>query len=637
MLFIVPLLLLLSASVDACVNLSDYTFELNDGNGTGAYKPNIADDGCDGVSMKSFAGGMAASFRSPRIPIVGGRTYNATFKLLTRSLVPTEGEGSAYLTGGVYFHFFDVNGDSGAWNPQFGTLAPVSTGGKWIQRRATFDAPTTALAADIHLTFAAHTFSYSPNRMLGGRATGEASLSSLTIAEAGTAAILPSTIHVPDDSVLQSAIDQAFHCLHNSKQSGNFTVGAGYTISGNISPDLTFGLYGIRRTGHAPYMDQIRKQWRWHAPNAETGEYTAGRVMGQVNWPLGVDNIFSFTGDEAYLREMLPLVDASLTFVNEHADANGLVTLETNATARIGRGADWVDWYTTRLQGRTFMYHLWLLRCLRRFSEIHREFRDSFGDENLATLYAGRANDLEATLREMYWLEDEGYFVTNPDFPNEGEWLDDSVWSVYHGVADDSMRDTIFRRIDSNVSFFEDIPIRWTAFPTQHGKCSWFGRLGAGDILARFRTGRRDRAFQLLQRISSTIARQGDIYEGYDMNGCGLKKCGCTTSGFGDYLEHCGGIILTVVEGVFGLNFDSTTDYAAEIDPRFPNDWTNASMRTFVRGGALALSYEDGTLSLEYDGNTERGLFVRIGDGCNPHGITHLPANGERMSFECSS
>ena len=64
------------------------------------------------------------------------------------------------------------------------------------------------------------------------------------------------------------------------------------------------------------YMDQIRKQWRWHAPNAETGEYTAGRVMGQVNWPFGVDNIFSFTGDEAYLREM-PRSDASLTFVNE--------------------------------------------------------------------------------------------------------------------------------------------------------------------------------------------------------------------------------------------------------------------------------------------------------------------------------
>ena len=48
------------------------------------------------------------------------------------------------------------------------------------------------------------------------------------------------------------------------------------------------------------------------------------------------------------------------------------------------------------------------------------------------------------------------------------------------------------------------------------------------------------------------------------------KKCGCTTSGFGDYLEHCGGIILTVVEGVFGLNFDSTTDYAAEIDRASP-------------------------------------------------------------------
>jgi hypothetical protein len=36
------------------------------------------------------------------------------------------------------------------------------------------------------------------------------------------------------------------------------------------------------------------------------------RVMGQVNWPLGVDNIFSFTGDEYYLATQLRTVDLLL-------------------------------------------------------------------------------------------------------------------------------------------------------------------------------------------------------------------------------------------------------------------------------------------------------------------------------------
>lgn len=47
----------------------------------------------------------------------------------------------------------------------------------------------------------------------------------------------------------------------------------------------------------------------------------------QVNWPLGVDNIFSFTGDVAYLEANLPLVDKSFEFVQQHADELGLSTL----------------------------------------------------------------------------------------------------------------------------------------------------------------------------------------------------------------------------------------------------------------------------------------------------------------------
>ena len=45
--------------------------------------------------------------------------------------------------------------------------------------------------------------------------------------------------------------------MHNSQISGNFTVGSDYVISGNLSPDLAFGLLGTRRLAHAGYMQPV--------------------------------------------------------------------------------------------------------------------------------------------------------------------------------------------------------------------------------------------------------------------------------------------------------------------------------------------------------------------------------------------
>eukprot|EP00756_Hemistasia_phaeocysticola_P028835 Hpha_TRINITY_DN16194_c8_g1::TRINITY_DN16194_c8_g1_i1::g.7241::m.7241 len=619
----------------ACFDLSNWTFAVNDGKGSGKLTRDAVGDGCDGVLMSSATDGegMAASFRSPRLTVRAGHRYNASFKIRTEGLVPTEGDGAAYLTGGVYLHFYDVNGDSGAWNPQFGSLAPTSTNGAWSDQKASFVVPTTAAFMDVHLAFAAHTFTYSPNRMLGGRAKGTAALASLMLSDVGQVSYLPSTIQTPDDPILQGAVDQAFKCLHNSQQSGNFTVGAGYTISGNISPDLTFGVHGIRRTGHQSYLEQIRKQWEWHAPDAKSGKYTVGRVLGQIFWPLGVDEIFSFTGEEEYMRSHLPLVDASLKFVDEHSDERGLVTLVPNNTGHVGGGADWVDWYRTRLDGPTFIFHIKYIHALRRFSKIHDEFKGSFGDAGLAASYAKRASELEATLRQVYWLGD--HWWTNVNYRDEGEWLDDTVWSIFHGVANASMQDTLFGAIDANVSFFEGIPTRWAAFPNNHWDCSWFGRLGAGDILARARVGQHNRSFDLLRRMSSVIVSQHDIYEGYDMSGCGLERCGCTTAGYGDYLEHCGGIIWSVVEGVFGLSFESTPLWAAEITPRFPQQWRNASLTTYVRGSALRVSLLDRSVYLENLGGQSSPLHIRV-VGCSPEGVATI-AQGEKIELNCAA
>ena len=65
---------------------------------------------------------MSASLYSPQMTIdAPGHTYETTFQLSTKNLIPIDGgpsSGAATLTGNVYLHFFDINGDSGAWNPQ---------------------------------------------------------------------------------------------------------------------------------------------------------------------------------------------------------------------------------------------------------------------------------------------------------------------------------------------------------------------------------------------------------------------------------------------------------------------------------------------------------------------------------------
>jgi len=519
----------------------------------------------------------------------------------TQDLVPIPGglsNGAPALTAAVYLHFFDSNGDFGAWSPQFGSLAPSTS--DWHNVVAYFTVPTTAYQMQVYLAYAAHTFTYSPNRMLGGRATGQAWLGNVTIVDNGAAPPPPSTITVPDKEI-QGALEQAFACLYNSQLSGNFTVGAGYTISGNLSPDLTFGLHGVRRTAYPQYMALFQQQWASNdsAPSGVTGSYPPGgqRVMGQINWPLGVDQIFSFTGDVDYLRQNLPIIDKSLAFVNEHRDSMGLVALIPVGRGHEGGGADWVDWYKTRLDGRTFMFHMWFARTLRRVANLHNEFRFSFGNATLAKEYQAQSDELTTLLSGgTFWQGD--HFLTNPDYADEGQWMDDTVWAMYHGIATHEQSETLWSGIDANTSFYEGVPIRWGAFPTSHWQCSWFGRLGAGDIMSRFASSQYRQGYSLLKRFSNVVVDHANIYEGYDMTGCGLQKCGCTTEGYGDYLEHCGGLIWAVTEGVFGLNFDTFAGYENEgtyvatmsiftLQGLAFVSWRIASIRFYLRGAGV--------------------------------------------------
>lgn len=598
---------------------------------------------------------MAGSYDSNRLfTVEPGHEITITYLLKTDGLAPccgsktTRRKATGSLIGGIYLRFFDMHGEKGAFSPALGTHAPVTTDGKWVQREQRFKVPTTARRARMHLAFAAHNTD-SPNRMRGGNATGSVAFAGLRVRDEVMATTpLPPTIMVPDGTV-QAALNLAFNCLHNSQLSGQFTVSSGYTISGNINPDLTFGLHGIRRTGHAQYLETITQQWDAYRKQRLVTEgprrgKIQDRVLAQIYWPLGVDQIFSASGDVDYLRRRLPEIDSSIHYMIKNARKNGLVLLIPKWKGVVGGGVDWNDWYRTRLDGRTLQFHMWLHRLLVRASHLHTEHSDTFGSKERAAAYTRRAIRLKKTLQQRFWqAQPWPHWQTNIDYDDEGEWIDDSVWSLYLGIATDEQRRALWANMDAAPAAYEAFPTKWARldgsrrikFPKgssggDHFNCSWFGRLGTADILARARGGRRRSSHALLTTASGVFAADGNIYEGYSMKGDFKKGGGCSTKGFGDYTEHCGGYIWAVVEGMFGLNLDSDSAKrtVASIYPQLPPEWNTASLRIPLRGMELRLKWERPVIELLLLSSAplspsatriqKEGLRVRMADRCVP-------------------
>lgn len=546
--------------------------------------------------------GMAGYLRSTKIPIDPSRQYVIKAEIRTRGLSAI----TARLTGAPYAMFWDSALLPGGHQPIHGQFAPQDSG--WHEVTQSVIAPTTAREMEICIAFGGYgdyEGGWFPRE--SGRARGQLWIRNLRLQPLESVPALPSTIHV-SSPVVQKGMDVVSACLHNAQLGGEFVVGDGYTLSGNIVPDLAFGLFGARRLAHPAYIKEFSSYWDKIASKFSPEGQAPGRVMSQILFPLGIDEIFSFTGDWEYLAHYLPLADQSFDYVLKHADNEGLVKLVSTLKTDLPPGADWVDWYPTRLVGKTFNFHQWYIRALRRTAMLHRQIAQHQGQPSnhleRAGEYETRAAHVESVLRSVYWHGT--YFVTNVDYLGavaDQNWLDDQLWAIRLGVATPSMRDAIWKWIDADPEHYEGTPTRWTAFSGPvHGAMTWFGRLGCGDILARYRSGNDARGYALLTRISEIFSRDNNVYEAYDMMGIIDKG----TKGWGNYTEHCGGYVWALSEGPFGLECESDEQSLATMAPRFPRDWTGASMDFYLRGTKLRA---------EYRRSGEKGLLQISGEG----------------------
>jgi hypothetical protein len=564
--------------------------------------------GGDVVEMSSSTSqGMAAVLRSQQFSVEPGRQYKIVMEIKTVGLEAI----TARLTGAPYIFFWDTRLLPGSFQPTPGTLAPKDS--DWHETSTEFTTPTNARKAEVRLAYAAYggyTGGYQP--ISTGMATGKLLIRNVRIQAGEKVEPLPATIHVSDPTI-QAGIDTVAECLHNAQLSGMFTVGDGYTISGNIVPDLSFGLFGVRRLAQLKYLNIMKRYWELLGSQFSAEGQTSQRVMEQVLFPLGVDEIFSYDGDLDFLARELPIADLSFDYVRKRADSNGLVRLVDYGKWRMGQGADWVDWYPTRMEGKTLNFHQWYVRALRRCAALHQEFggKAAFASAERARQYRIHADQIEMSLRRMYWYED--HFVTNIDYGGQiadEKWLDDHVWAIQLGTATPEQAGKIWAWIDAEPFKHEGTPTRWASFAgPEHGDLTWFGRNGCGDILARYCSGNSKRGLELLERISEIFARDRNAYEAYDMFG----NISFGTAGWGNYTEHAGGYVWAVIGGPLGVDFDSDEHAVATIAPRLPAEWTSASTELYLRGTKLKMDYSRagriGKLSLSASGGPQ---FVRV-------------------------
>jgi len=221
-------------------------------------------------------------------------------------------------------------------------------------------------------------------------------------------------------------------------------------------------------------------------------------------------------------------------------------------------------------------------------------------------------------------------------------WMDSQVWPIAYGFASKEQAAAIFSRIDAEPGYFEGTPTRWCpSIPESAARelahqypdmprephlrpYSWFGRLGAGDIIARFATGQHPRGFKLLDRYCQLVVKYGTCMECLDMDG-NIQE---GTQGGRDYLEHAGGLLLAGGRGLWGI--DDTVDGTLIWRPWLPPGTGSVCLPYWHRGHCWLFGYENNQYWVDPQGGQGNIRFV-----LDSKDVT-VPISGRRVTLRAS-
>ena len=372
----------------------------------------------------------------------------------------------------------------------------------------------------------------------------------------------------------------------------------GFPVAICMCPDLTFGMLGSRFIENRIYIDTFIGHLNFLPRNMRrNGKFFinedmmagADRVFSQVVYLIWIWELYLATGDKRILEFHHAPLKRCLAYIESRTDSNGIVTQVDPDDWQYSEGADWVDWCPERMEGSTCVYHTWYAYALRGCARMF----GILGDIPAKDLCEERMNRQQQVIMNHFW--NGNAYWDNLNFQGEKVgrfWCDSQIWPIAFGFASEQQASRIFGRIDAEPEIFEGMPLRWCA-PIKPGdedprylrggkyadtkrpelrQYTWFGRLGSGDILARYRTGQHEHAFNLMNKYAQVVADSGTLTECLDMEGKAQKG----TSGQGNYLEHAGGLLWCAAKGLFGV--DDTFDGTIAWNPRIPESITEASM-----------------------------------------------------------
>ncbi len=402
-----------------------------------------------------------------------------------------------------------------------------------------------------------------------------------------------------------------------------------YRSSICMAPDLTFGMFGSRYLADERYhqtflghLDALPRNMRRNGKFFINEDLLAGsdRVMTQVMYPIWIWELYLATGEIDVLERHQEPLKRCLAYIESRTNSKGVVRQVDHDDWQISEGADWVDWCPERMEGSTCVYHTWYACALSHCVSIFKTLGDQGNRQMANSRYARQRKVLDT----HFW-NGRSYY-DNLNFAGgkvEHFWCDSQIWPIAFGFSSDWQSKTIFQRIDSEPDVFEGMPLRWCAPVPKSGfdsrydayayakepalrPLSWFGRLGAGDVLARYATGQSDHAHLLLDRYAQVIAGLGTFPECVDMQG----KPRFGTGGANDYLEHAGGLLLATGRGLMGLS--DSVDGNLRWEPRLPKNVDRAEYPYWHKGHCWLFGYENGKFWIDPRGG--RGTVqVRIG------------------------
>jgi glycogen debranching enzyme len=145
--------------------------------------------------------------------------------------------------------------------------------------------------------------------------------------------------------------------------------------------------------------------------------------------------------------------------------------------------------------------------------------------------YLSRTHQVAQAINANFWRPDLGYYVTNFQFDNLSSC--GNLMAIAWGLTSEEQSVKIFDMMDK-FGMAEPVPtkVAYPPYPNRyiaienrlgrigfyHGDAAWLW-LGAWNIIALTRRGRKEHAGELLRRIMNVVVRDGMVHEVYDSTG----------------------------------------------------------------------------------------------------------------------